>query len=211
MIHPDPNKRINASDALKHQWIINHSVQGETEKVIHVTSRPSLSPSSESLRPRTLSRAESESILRIGPAISSIPPSNSPMPILNKILHANQTPDASITPIHSTSNTHANSIGLTLADVCNKLAPLVNELQQQRKRRRAHSHGEKTCLLSSRRICSVDNQSKKKRIAHAKKKVCMDLDVLNTSPIFVHKERRFKSPILVYGPLLPHHQSKRSA
>jgi hypothetical protein len=128
--------------------------------------------------------------------------------MLNKVLHADHTPDASITPIHSTSNTLANSIGLTLADVCNKLAPLVNELQQQRKRRRAH---EKSCLLSSRRICGVDNQSKKKRIAHAKKKVCMDIDVLHTSPIFVHKERRFKSPILVYGPLLPHHQSKRSA
>jgi calcium-dependent protein kinase len=208
MIHPDPNKRINASDALKHQWIINHSVQRETEKVIHVTPRLSLSTSSESLRPRTLSRAESESILRIGPALSAIPPSNSPMPMLNKVLHADHTPDASITPIHSTSNTLANSIGLTLADVCNKLAPLVNELQQQRKRRRAH---EKSCLLSSRRICGVDNQSKKKRIAHAKKKVCMDIDVLHTSPIFVHKERRFKSPILVYGPLLPHHQSKRSA
>jgi serine/threonine protein kinase len=200
MIHPDPEKRIIASDALKHQWITNHSVQGDTEKVIRVTSRLSLSASSESLRPRTFSLSESASILRIGPSFSAIPPSNSP----------DHSTNTSITPVHFTSNTNANSIGLTLADVCNKLAPLVNELQQQRKRRRPHSRGEKFCLLSSRGIYGVDNQPKKKRIAHSKKKVCIELDVLHTSPIFVHKERRFKSPILVHGPLLPH-QSKSSA
>lgn len=215
MIHPVPEKRIVASEALKHQWIISHSVHEDTEKVMRVTSRLSLCSSSESLRPRTLSRAESESILRIGPALSVIPPSNSPMPMVTKVPCAGQTPDASVTPMPFTPNRNATAIGLTLADVCSKLAPLVNELQQQRKRRRSHSHGEISCFVSSRknsRRCAVDKQSKMKRIAHAKKKVCMELDVLHTSTMFAHNriERRFKSPILFYGPLLPQ-QSKSPA
>ena len=215
MIHPDPEKRIVASEALKHQWIINHSVQEDTEKVIRVTSRLSLSSSSESLRrPRTLSRAESESILRIGPAHTAIPPSNSPTPTLAKVSRAGQTPNASTTltsntPMPFTPNTNATAIGLTLADVCNKLAPLVNELQQQRKRGRSHSHGERSCFVALRknsRSCGAEKQSKKKRIAHARKKVCMEFDVLQSPTIFAHNriERRFNSSILVHGPLLPH-------
>ena len=218
MIHPDPEKRIVASEALKHQWIINHSVQEDTEKVIRVTSRLSLSSSSESLRPRTLSRAESESILRIGPApsASAIPPSNSPTPMLTKVLRAGRTPDAFITPMPFTPNPNATAIGLTLADVCNKLAPLVNELQQQKKRRRSHSHGERSYFVASRnnsRSFGPEKQSKKKWIAHARKKVCMELDVLHTPTMFAHTnriERRFNSPILVHEPLLPH-QTKSPA
>jgi hypothetical protein len=218
MIHPDPEKRIVASEALKHQWIINHSVQEDTEKVIRVTSRLSLSSSSESLRPRTLSRAESESILRIGPApsASAIPPSNSPTPMLIKVLRAGRTPDAFITPMPFTPNPNATAIGLTLADVCNKLAPLVNELQQQKKRRRSHSHGEISYFVASRnnsRSFGPEKQSKKKWIAHARKKVCMELDVLHTPTMFAHTnriERRFNSPILVHEPLLPH-QTKSPA
>jgi len=215
MIHPDPEKRIIASDALEHQWIINHSLQGDTEKVIHVASRLSLSSSSEILRTRTLSRAESESILRIGPATSVIPPSNSPIPMLTKVLRSDQTPDASMTSMPFAPNTNATAIGLTLADVCNKLAPLVNELQQQKKHRRSHSHGERSCFVASgknSRSCGREKQSKKKRIAHARKKVCMELDVLHTPTVFAHNriERRFNSPILVHGPLLPH-QTKSPA
>jgi serine/threonine protein kinase len=210
MIHPDPEKRIVASEALKHQWIINHSFHEDTEKVMRVTSRLSLSSSSESFRLRTLPCSESESTLRIGPAPFTSLPSYSPTPLLTQVLHSGQSPDASIMSIPFTPNANTVAIGLTLADVCNKLAPLVNELQQQRKRRRSHSHGEKSCFVASKKNSlsfGAEKQSKKKRIAHhARKKVCMELDVLHTPTMFAHNrlERRFNSPVLVHGPMLPH-------
>jgi calcium-dependent protein kinase len=163
MIHPDPVKRITASEALEHEWISNLSVQDDTETMTHVTSRLSLSSSRETLRPRTMSRRESESFIQIGPVVPmpSIPPCNSPVPM-------DAPPVQKISPV-----------SLTLADVCNKLAPLVNELQQQRKRRRPHSRGNN-------------------------KKVCADLDPQHTPTAFAHRiERRFNSPNLIHGPFLP--------
>lgn len=172
MIHPDPAKRITASEALKHEWIIGLSVQEDTKTMTRATSRLSLSSSRENLRPRTMSRQESESFIHIGPVVPMpAPPSNSPLPM-----------DAS--PVQKIS-----PISLALADVCNKLAPLVNELQQQRKRRRTHSR--------------VNN-----------KKVCADLDPQHT-PTALHTtglngdsthnriERRFNSPTLIHGLFLP--------
>ena len=164
MIHPDPVKRITASAALEHEWIISLSVQEDTETVTRVTSRLSLSSSRENLRPRTMSRRDSESFIHIGPVVPlpAIPPSNSPIPM-------DEPPVQKVTPV-----------SLTLADVCNKLAPLVNELQQQRKRRRTHSRGNK-------------------------KKVCADLDPQHTPTAFARNriERRFNSPNLIHGPFLP--------
>ena len=164
MIHPDPVKRITASAALEHEWIISLSVQEDTETVTRVTSRLSLSSSRENLRPRTMSRRDSESFIHIGPVVPMpvIPPSNSPVPM-------DEPPVQKVTPV-----------SLTLADVCNKLAPLVNELQQQRKRRRTHSRGNN-------------------------KKVCADLDPQHTPTAFAHNriERRFNSPNLIHGPFLP--------
>jgi calcium-dependent protein kinase len=164
MIHPDPVKRITASEALEHEWISSLSVQEDTETMTRVTSRLSLSSSRETSRPRTMSRRESESFFHIGPVVPmpSIPPSNSPVPM-------DAPPVQKISPV-----------SLTLADVCNKLAPLVNELQQQRKRRRTHSRGNN-------------------------KKVCADLDPQHTPNAFGHNriERRFNSPNLIHGPFLP--------
>mmetsp|Transcript_28541 Transcript_28541/g.60839 ORF Transcript_28541/g.60839 Transcript_28541/m.60839 type:complete len:610 (-) Transcript_28541:201-2030(-) len=175
MIHPDPEKRIIASEALKHGWIIKHSVQEETEKIIHVTSKLSLCSSSDNIvRPRTLSFAETESFLRIGPALAVIPPSNSPIIQLTKAGHIGHTPEVCMTP--TSPNPGAATISLTLADVCSKLAPLVDEqlLQMQRKHRhRSHSHADKLCFLSSRKHSRSggggEKQSKKKRGATTKR------------------------------------------
>lgn len=221
MIHPDPEKRIVASEALKHEWIIKHSIEEETNKVTHVTSKLSLSSSSNSLAmPRTLSFAETESFLRIGPALPVIPPSNSPTLRLTKVLHAGQTPEACTTP---TSPTPSAAVTITLADVCNKLVPLVDEQRlhkQLKHRHRSHSHAEKVCFLSSRKhsrssfgSSGGERQSKKKRISS--KKVCIDLelhqDLKLHSASCVHNSRighRFGSSIPVFGP--PLQQQSRS-
>jgi len=193
MIHPDPDKRIIASEALKHEWIIKHSVNEDTQMVTHVTSKLSLSSSSDNIRPRTMSFAETESFLRIGPALPVIPPSNSP-----------------------TLNVTKTAISLTLADVCNKLAPLVDEqrLHKQRKHRhRSHSNCDTLCFMSSRKHARSgggggDSQSKKKRVANAKM-VCLGIaHHPHLSPISCSNNRigrRFNSPIPVIGHLLPQH------
>ena len=190
MIHPNPNERIIASEALKHEWITKHSVQedvqmADTQMVTHVTSKLSLSSSSDNVRPRTLSFAESESFLRIGPPLPVYPPSNSPTPNSPTPILQHTVKMAKIeNDWHEecTSNPEA-SISLTLADVCNKLAPLVEEqrLHRQKKRRhRSHSHGDKkSCLLSSRIHSggSGDKQPEKKRGATPtkKKRVCIEM------------------------------------
>ena len=162
--------------------------------VTHVTSKLSLSSSSDNIRPRTMSFAETESFLRIGPALPVIPPSNSP-----------------------TLNMTKTAISLTLADVCNKLAPLVDEqrLHKQRKHRhRSHSNCDTLCFMSSRKHSRSggggDSQSKKKRVANAKM-VCLGIaHHPHLSPISCTNNRigrRFNSPIPLIGHLLPQSQS----
>jgi len=175
MIHPDPEKRIAASEALKHEWIIKHSAHEETEAMTHVTSKLSLS-SSDSAMPRTLSFAETESFLRIGPALPVVPPSNSPAAKMIKVGSFDVTPEFCRTPTSPTPNPKA-AISLALADVCAKLAPLVDEqrLHKQRNHRHLSHHIEKIRFRKRARSSgSGDQQSKRKRVGAAKK-VCIDL------------------------------------
>jgi len=217
MIHPDPEKRIIASDALKHAWIIKNSDEEETQKVIHITSRLSLCSSNDNIaRLRTLSSAETESLLRIGPIVPAIPPSNSPTIQLTKDVNIGHTPpEPCSTP--TSLNPAAATISLTLADVCSKLAPLVDEqlLHKQRKHRlRSLSHADNLCYLSckkhSRNSCgSGERQSKKKRVANTKKvyiESCHpELRLHSTSCANNRIGRRYNSTIPV------HQQQSRSS
>lgn len=217
MIHPDPDKRIVASEALKHQWVLNNSIQEETHKMTHIASKMSLcaSSSSESLsRKRTLSFAQTESILRIGPALPVVPPSNSPTLKLSELGLVSHTPP---NVCNSPASPNPEDISLTLADVCNKLAPLVDEhqLRKQRKHRhRSHSHGDKACFLSSRKHSRGgnnsgwgENQTKKKRTSKKKKKA-QEMSLSSPSCANNRILRRFNSPVksVPFGPLLSHQE-----
>lgn len=185
MIHPDPEKRITASQALEHQWITKYTAKNEmTQMVTQVASKLCLSSlNNESAKRRTLSFAETESILRIGPALPVVPPANSPMP---------------------EASSHG-SISLTLADVCSKLAPLIDErqLNNQRKRRhRSRSNIDQVVFVTSRKHSrgsggKESSRSKKKR----SKKACTGL----ATPITCASDRigrRFNSPVPIIGPIV---------
>jgi len=218
LIHPDPEKRIVASEALKHEWILMHtSDEEETHKMTHITSKLSLTASHSSndgLRKRTLSFAETESFLRIGPTLPVKPPSNSPT------LKLSQLGLVSLTPSEMSSRPttpNQESISLTLADVCNKLAPLVDEQQlhkQRKHRRRSLSHGDKACFASSKKHSRGvsgsgrgEKQNKKKRMtANSKKKRAPEMI---SSPSYANNRiglRTFNSPIQSpFRRLLSHH------
>jgi len=210
MINPDPEKRIVASEALKHEWILMHtSDQEETHKMTHITSKLSLTASHSSndgLRKRTLSFAETESFLRIGPTLPVVPPSNLPTLKLSKLGLVSLTPSEMSSRPTTPSQ---ESISLTLADVCSKLAPLVDEQQlhkQRKHRRRSLSHGDKACFALSRKHSRAvsgsgrgEKQNKKKRImtANSKKKRAQDMTSIS-SPSYANSRiglRTFNSPI----------------
>lgn len=221
MIHPDPEKRIVASEALKHEWVLMHtSDQEETHKMTHITSKLSLTASHSSndgLRKRTLSFAETESFLRIGPTLPVVPPSNSPTLKLSKLGLVSLTP-SEMSSRPTTPN--QESISLTLADVCNKLAPLVDEQQlykQRKHRRRSLSHGDKAYFASSRKHSRGgsgsgrgEKQNKKKRImaANSKKKRAPDMNPISSPSCAKNRIglRSFNSPIQSpFRRLLSHH------
>jgi len=222
MIHPDPAKRIIASEALKHEWIIKHSANEDTQVVTHVASKLSLTSSTDSLKPRTLSFAETESFLRIGPALPVAPPSNSPTLKRNKDeIFGYGHIDLCRTP--SSPTPHANAdISITLADVCSKLAPLVDghRLHRQRKQRHhSHCNGDKISFTSSRKhsrsFGGGDSQSKKRRVSASKKKMCLRIvrhpNLTPNSCANNRIGRRFNSPVPIIEPLLPQHSNKRPA
>jgi len=208
MIHPDPEQRITASEALKHEWIIKHSSDEDTRMVTRVTSKLSLSPSSDNLsRSRTLSPAETESFLRIGPALAVVPPRNSPAVKMTKAGPIGHTPEASRSTTPTLSLNAA--ISLTLEDVCNKLAPLVNEQRFQRKHRRSHPHIDKVRFRKRARISGGGDEQLKKKRAAISKKVCLEMaqhsHMSHNSCVNCRIGRRFNSGIPSMGPFLPKH------
>ncbi|KAL7534253.1 hypothetical protein ACHAXR_005759 [Thalassiosira sp. AJA248-18] len=213
MMHPDPDKRITASDALKHEWI-NKQMELDSNCVSKSVSKLSLSSSSENVRPRTLSFAETESFLRIGPALPVVPPSNSPSLKITKARHVIHSPDVPTTP---TSPTPQAAISLTLTDVCNKLAPLVDEqmlIQQRKSRHRSLSHADKFSFLASRKHSrSGGGEPSKKKRSTNKKKVHLDMGNLPHLSLSCANSRigqRFNSPIPAAAPSLSQH-SKSAA
>jgi serine/threonine protein kinase len=186
MIHPDPERRITASDALKHEWITQHVEDQETRMASLRLNSPmkhhlSSSPREKS---RALSSAEAEAILRIpiqgslheiAPPV--IPPSNSPK----------------LSPVPAPP-----TVSVTLANVCSKLGSLVEE-QRIHKHRRHHRF--KT-TPKKHQLSAEEEQESSPIMAAAttpKKKVRVDLN--NTSPSFNSPScannricRRFNSP-----------------
>ena len=221
MIHPDPEKRIVASEALQHEWISKFSIQEDTHcKMAHITSKLSIAASSCSSfgglqRKRTLSFAEVESILRIGPTLPAAPPSSTPTLKLSQLgLDMGHTPPE---PCNSPPIVNAETISLTLADVCNKLAPLVDEQQLNRERKhRHHSHTHSAFLPSKKHSRSRghggwgDNKpsTKKKRVREVPHPAMNHHPISSPSCANNRIERRFNSP--PYGPFLLSH-SKSSA
>jgi len=212
MLDPDPETRIVASDALNHQWIIHHSLQEDTQMMTHVTSKLSLSATTENLRPRTLSCEELESFLRIGPAPPVVPPGNSPLRKRN-VVQVGINSEYTSTPALPFPNVDDVAISLTLAEVCNKLSPYVadQKLQKLKKRRyRSQSFGDKYCILPSRNqssrsrdsVGSGDKQSKKKRNVN-KTSGSDHIDLSHASAVFAGNRigRRFNAPIPIgFGP-----------
>jgi len=122
MIHPDAAKRITASAALKHAWILNNP-DGHKDVEMATTDMSSKLLISLPLVRTSLTATrdtETEKFLRV-PLQGSLfevapPPSNSPT--------AKDIIDSAVT--------------LTLTDVCSKLAPIAKGYGQQRRKRIRH-------------------------------------------------------------------------
>lgn len=114
MMHPDANKRISASAALKHEWILNHSASDEDIKMTTIDMSSKLSISLPTTNRSPLTATESEAFLRVPSQV--FPPSNSPT--------VKDFADSSVTS--------------TLTDVCSKLMPIANGHGQQKKKRNRH-------------------------------------------------------------------------
>jgi len=158
MIHPDPSKRILARDALNHEWVVQH--EEETRKVTPRAPKLSLQPSCDSFTSVTkgnLSFGENKTFLRIGP----VPP----------VKPLNTSPVLKITVPQVRKPPVMKDTGLTLADVCSKLAPLVEErfLSKQRKHQRlSHSFSRKRSHnSSSSRSSSPSKKCKNTRFSNS--------------------------------------------
>ena len=129
MICPDPDERITASEALEHEWI-THSVARDAGMAPHLAAPLSFASDGDTdgdtLIPRT-SCAEIQPMLRAGPAVAVIPPSDSPAP---------ETEASGCSPTSAVRSQAATS--LTLAEVCRKLAPLANDRRWRTERIQRH-------------------------------------------------------------------------
>lgn len=114
MIHPDAAKRITASAALKHEWILNHSAGQQDVEMATIDMSSKLSISLPTTNRSPLTATETGAFLRV--PIQVLPPSNSPT--------AKDSADSAVT--------------LTLTDVCSKLVPIANGHGQQKKKRNRH-------------------------------------------------------------------------
>jgi serine/threonine protein kinase len=128
MIHPDPDERITASEALQHDWIRTH-----------VASQPPLSFESNSAFVKT------RSPLHMGPTVADIPPSDSP-----HVEHVEPTPTPSNT---STSLTLAD-VCHKLAPLADERR---HSGRQHGLRVRSHS-GDSTLEPPRKRECSGDTR-----------------------------------------------------
>ena len=129
MICPDPDERITASEALEHEWI-THSVARDAGMAPHLAAPLSFASDGDTdgdtLIPRT-SCAEIQPMLRAGPAVAVIPPSDSPAP---------ETEASGCSPTSAVRSQAATS--LTLAEVCRKLAPLADDRRWRTERIQRH-------------------------------------------------------------------------
>lgn len=115
MMHPDATKRISASAALKHEWILKHSANDEDIEMatIDMSSKLMISLPTTNRSPQTAA-TETEAFLRVPSQV--FPPSNSP----------------------TVKDVSDSAVTLTLTDVCSKLVPIANGHGQQKKKRNRH-------------------------------------------------------------------------
>lgn len=136
MIHPDATKRISASAALKHEWILNHSASQEDVEMATMDMSSKLSISLPSTNRSALTTTETEAFLRL--PFQVFPPSNSPT--------AKDSADSAVT--------------LTLTDVCSKLVPIANRHGQQKKKRSRHrSHSRSEIQIPSPKTRNISDLS----------------------------------------------------
>jgi serine/threonine protein kinase len=115
LIHPDPDRRITASDALKHQWITKYT----DDKASVCEAASESSPFSTT---RSMSIAEAEALLKL-------PIQGSLFEIAPPVLPPSNSPKLSPLPTPPPVN-------VTLANVCSKLVPLLDEQRRHNKHRR---------------------------------------------------------------------------
>ena len=136
MIHPDATKRISASAALKHEWILNHSASQEDVEMATMDMSSKLSISLPTTNRSALTTTETEAFLRL--PFQVFPPSNSPT--------AKDSADSAVT--------------LTLTDVCSKLVPIANRHGQQKKKRSRHrSHSRSEIQIPSPKTRNISDLS----------------------------------------------------
>ena len=195
MIHPDPDERITASEALQHEWI-TLSVPEDA-----VTKPPVAAPLPDAAVGDTLIRrtpcAEKPSLLRPGPAVAAIPPSDSSVPATEA---SGSWPAFAVHGRASTS--------LTLAEVYRKLAPLAedrrpHEPRQQRRHPTSPfaSPGKHARGSGGRNVPSQKKLAKKK--ASLGDKQYRSQLTPNSSVIHRTGRRPFIGPLLLQKPRSP--------
>ena len=136
MLHPDTAKRISASAALKHEWILNHSAGQEDVEMATMDMSSKLSISLPTTNRSPLEKTETEAFLRV--PFEVFPPSNSP----------------------TAKNCADSAVTLTLTDVCSKLVPIANRHGQQKKKRSRHrSHSRSEIQLPSPKTRNISDLS----------------------------------------------------
>jgi len=142
LIHPDPVRRITASNALKHKWITQYAVgSGDTKPRVQYDASVVV-PNSKSGRSRTLSIEEAETLLKL-------PIQGSLYEIAPPVFPPTNSPKMSSVPTPP-------PVSETLASVCSKLVPFLDEQRHHTHRRhksssKKHSRGaeDKASLVSS--------------------------------------------------------------
>lgn len=172
MIHPDAGKRITASAALKHEWILSHSAGQEDIEMATTDVKSKLSIS----LPRNTSvaaTANTDTFLRVLPIEGSLfeiapPPTNSP-----------------------TAKASSNSaVTLTLADVCSKLVPIANGRVHPHKKKRSRHRSE----LSRGEIKFSPSKKHTRNISDLSGEELTKLNITTTPTKKVRVESRKSSP-----------------
>lgn len=129
LIHPDPDRRFTASNALKHQWITQFA--GYSASICKTASERA-----PLFTTRSLSVTDAEALLKV-------PIQGSLYEIAPPVLPPANSPKLSPMPSHLPAPPPVN---VTLSSVCSKLVPLLEKQKHHKNRRhkaspRKHSRG----------------------------------------------------------------------
>lgn len=153
LIHPDPLRRITASNALKHKWITQYAVGSGEKKPRVQYDASSVAPKLKSGRLRTLSIEEAETLIKL-------PIQGSPYEIAPPVFPPTNSPKVSPVPTPP-------PVSETLANVCSKLVPFLEE-QRHHKHRRHKSSSRKHFRSAEDKASLVSS------LSTPPKKVCIE-------------------------------------